>query len=232
MTRPFPCALLIVIMVTSLVASAADGAMLFGGKGSVLLNHVPLPNHMSAIFPGDLIETGDNSAASIDGSGWGIALLPNSRLKYQNNLIVLEHGVISAGTYGILMIRAGCISASAASRSQSDWTEFEVWDTSGTIRIVARKRDVYIEEQSVVTKVSKSSNHKTKPSVEKRFTLPEGMQTTRDENCKKENGAPPAAQGSVLSSPYTKAIAAAALAGGVIYLLDPDPRAPASPFVP
>jgi hypothetical protein len=212
-------------MAASLTASASEGVLLTAGKGRVLLNGKPVPR-FSVILPGDVIETEESSAASIDGQGWGLILVPKTRVQYGDMLIVLEHGAVSVAALKGLVVRAGCISASPASNSQSERTVFEVTDTAGKVQIVAREHDVHIEEESIIAKGPKSAA-KPKAATEKQVTLPEGMQTTRDEHCSERNGAPPAA-----TNPYTQAIAGTLITGAIIYLLYPEPPPPASPSIP
>src|SRR5580704_4244455 len=92
--------------------------------------------------------------------------------------------------------------------SDASWTEFNVTDTDGTVRIVARKGDLKITDDQGTT------------------TLQQGQDTTRDEqsdqtdNSKKKNknkkqgvGAAPAAGGGLLDSPIAIGVGGAAILG-------------------
>ena len=100
------------------------------------------------------------------------------------------------------------------------WTEFNVTDVDGTVRIAARKGDVTISDG--------------KGTV----TLAQGQETTRDEssddkkkNRKQAGGPTPGATGGVLNSPIAIGIAGAAVVGLTTWVLvkDDDPASPAKP---
>ncbi len=60
------------------------------GRGAVWLNGKPLPRS-SAVFPGDLIQTQPESLATLDASGSGVIVLPDSLVKFES-----ERGVSRA----------------------------------------------------------------------------------------------------------------------------------------
>jgi hypothetical protein len=110
------------------------------------------------------------------------------------------------------------------------WTEFEVRDVDGTVKIAARKGDLTISDDTGTT------------------TLAQGQETTRDESQsqddsqarkgkKKKKGAGPApaaapgAAGGVLNSPIAIGIAGGIALGGTAWVLShgDDPVSPAKP---
>ena len=109
--------------------------------------------------------------------------------------------------------------------ASSAWTEFNVTDLDGTVRIAARKGDVTVSDG--------------KGTV----TLAQGQETTRDEssdnssdkskrkNRKREGGATPGASGGILNSPIAIGAAGAAALGITTWVLikDDDPASPAKP---
>jgi len=118
-----------------LLAADADpgGAMLYGrGKEPVLLNGKPLPRS-SAVFPGDLIQTPSESVATLDALGSGIVVYPDSELKFEQNSVSLQHGSVSIGTSKRMVATARQVTVTPASDA---WTEFEVADINGSIRVV------------------------------------------------------------------------------------------------
>jgi hypothetical protein len=111
--------------------------------------------------------------------------------------------------------------------SRASWTEFNVTDTDGTVRIAARKGDLTITDDQGTA------------------TLQQGQETTRDEqtdqtnnsdkkknNKKKEaDGAAPAAGGGLLDSPIAVGIGGAAIIGVTIWVLTRS-NSPVSPAEP
>jgi hypothetical protein len=135
------CWMLIAFTPASLLAADADpgGAMLYGrGKEPVLLNGKPLPRS-SAVFPGDLIQTPSESVATLDAPGSGIIVYPDSMVKFEQNSVSIEHGSISIGTSKRMVATARRVTATPASVA---WTEFEVADINGSIRVIASNGSV------------------------------------------------------------------------------------------
>src|SRR5579872_4796857 len=130
------CWMLIAFTPASLLAADADpgGAMLYGrGKEPVLLNGQPLPRS-SAVFPGDLIQTPSESVATLDAPGSGIIVYPDSMVKFEPNSVSLQQGSISIGTSKRMAATALDVTATPAAEA---WTEFEVADMNGSIRVTA-----------------------------------------------------------------------------------------------
>ena len=115
-------------------------------------------------------------------------------------------------------------------RPPMSWTEFNVTDVDGTVRIAARKGDLTITDDNGTA------------------TLQQGQETTRDEQSdqsdqsnqtgsKKKNkkkpveGAAPAAGGGVLNSPIAVGVGGAAILGVTIWVLLQG-NAPVSPAEP
>src|ERR1700732_49792 len=100
MPRHVICWIMIAVTPVPLIAAGGDsgGAMLFcRGKGMVWLNGRPLPRS-SAVFPGDLIQTQPESLATLDASGSGVIVLPDSLVRFEQNAVSLEHGSVSVAT--------------------------------------------------------------------------------------------------------------------------------------
>ena len=135
------CWMLIAFTPASLLAADADpgGAMVYGrGKEPVLLNGKPLPRS-SAVFPGDLIQTPSESVATLDAPGSGVIVYPDSMVKFEQNSVSLEHGSISIGTSKRMVATARQVTATPASVA---WTEFEVADINGSIRVIASEGNI------------------------------------------------------------------------------------------
>jgi hypothetical protein len=196
--------MLIVVTPASVVAADSDSgaAMLFGrGKGTVWLNGRPLPRS-SAVFPGDLIQTQPESLATLDASGSGVIVLPDSLVRFEQNAVSLEHGSVSVATSKRMLALARKVTVTPTSNS---WTEFEVEETNGTVQVIASKGSVKVNCGKATSNLS------------------EGEQATSDEagNCnnKKKRKAPPIVpgDGGILSDPYV--LAGAIIVGGTVVCL-------------
>jgi hypothetical protein len=201
----------------ALFAVDRPGAMLYS-HGTALLNGTSIARS-SAIFSGDLVETNADSAANINASGSIVLVLNDSLVQYQGRAVKLEHGGVNISTSKALATRAGNVTVSPAA---SVWTEFEVRDVDGTVRIAARKGDLTISDDTGTT-----------------ATLAQGQETTRDDSQSQEDkekkkkkrrsgGAVPAAHGGILDSPVAIGIGGAAIAGVTAWVLIRSDE-PASP---
>ena len=209
--------MMVVVFPAALFAADQPAAMLYS-HGTALLNGDTLARS-SAIFSGDLIQTTAGSAANINASGSIVLVLNDSLVKYEGNAVELEHGGVTVSTSKLLATRAGDVTVSPAS---SVWTEFQVRDVDGTVQIAATKGDLTISDDTGTT-----------------TTLVQGQETTRDEQSddhkkkkkKDRDGAPPAAKGGIMSSPWAIGIGGGAIVGGTIWVLVKSEPA-VSPAVP
>jgi hypothetical protein len=218
--RKLVSCVLLLMMPGSLMAADSGTAMLYA-DGAAWLNgsHVP---KSSAIFAGDLVQTRSDSAANIHAPGSSVTLLGDSLVQFEGASLKVEHGGVFVSTSKGLATTAGDVRVAPASNS---WTEFNVTDTDGTVRIAARKGDLTVtDDQGTVT-------------------LAQGQETTRDEqseqtdNGKKKKdkkraaGAAPAAAGGALNSPIAIGVGAAAIVGVTTWVLlqGPNPVSPSQP---
>jgi hypothetical protein len=178
----------------SLFAADSNAAMLYtNGPARVKGAHVPRPS--SAIFSGDLLQTRSDSIANINQPGSTVCVLSDSLVQFEGSSVKIDHGGITVSTSNGMATTAGDVKVTPTSNA---WTEFNVTDVDGTVRIAARKGDVTISDG--------------KGTV----TLAQGQETTRDEssdtnkkNRKQAGGATPGATGGVLNSPIAIGVAGA-----------------------
>jgi hypothetical protein len=191
--------------------------------GAAWLNgaHVPAS---SAIFSGDLLQTRSDSGANINAAGSSITVLGDSLVQFEGSSLKVEHGGVDVATSRGVATLAGDVRVAPASNS---WTEFNVTDIDGTVRIAARRGDLTVTDDSGTV------------------TLAQGQQTTRDDqsdqsgssnksdkkNKKGNQGAAPAAGGGALSSNIAVGAGAAAIGGVAIWILT-RPSTPVSPSTP
>jgi hypothetical protein len=189
--------LMIIICPAAMFAADQASAMLYS-HGTALLNGTNVPRS-SAIFSGDLVQTNKDSVANINAMGSSVLVLNDSLIQYEGNSVSLEHGGVTISTSKSLATRVGGVTVSPAS---TVWTEFEVRDVDGTIRIAARKGDLTLSDDKGST------------------TLAQGQETTREESSRDKNrkkrggtGSVPGASGGVLNSPVAIGIGTGVIAG-------------------
>jgi hypothetical protein len=218
------CVLLLIVPV--MLFAADSGAAMLYADGAAWLNGSHVPNS-SAIFSGDLVQTRSDSAANIHAPGSTITVLGDSLVKFEGASLDIQHGGLSISTSRALFATAGSVRISPASKV---WTEFNVIDIGGVVRIAARKGDLTITDDDGTT------------------TLQQGQQTTRDDqsnqaddskdNTKKDkkhrngnNGAPAAASGGVFNSTAALAVGAGVGAGITVWVLSKssNPVSPSNP---
>jgi hypothetical protein len=217
--RMVSCVLLLMVP-ASLFAADTTGAMLYAdGAAWVNGSHVP---KSSAIFAGDLVQTRSDSAANIHAPGSSITVFGDSLVQFEGSSLKVEHGGVSVSTSKGIFTTAGDVRVSPVSNA---WTEFNVTDTDGIVRIAARKGDLTITDDSGTV------------------TLAQGQETTRDEQSdqgdkdkkkkdkKRAAGAAPAAGGGVLNSTTAIVVGGAAIAGVTAWVLlrSDNPVSPAAP---
>jgi hypothetical protein len=219
--RMVSCVLALIVP-AALFAADSSAAMLYAG-GAAWLNGAHVPKS-SAIFAGDLVQTRSDSAANIHAPGSSISVLGDSLVEFEGASLKVEHGGVSVSTSRGIAASAGDVRVAPASNA---WTEFNVTDVDGTVRIAARKGDVTVTDDSGTV------------------TLAQGQETTRDDqaqtsdqsgdkkknNKKRADGAAPAAGGGVLNSPIAIGIGAAAIAGVTTWVLlqSSNPVSPSQP---
>jgi hypothetical protein len=213
---------LLVLFPGSLFAADSNAAMLYT-NGAAWVNGAHVPRPSSAIFSGDLLQTRSDSVANINEPGSSITIMSDSLVQFDAASLRIEHGGVTVSTARGVATTAGDVKVAPASNS---WTEFNVTDVDGTVRIAARKGDLTISDGKEIT------------------MLAQGQETTRDEssgdsdkdNGKKKKkrraaGAVPAASGGIMNSPYAVGIGAGAIVGVTAWVLLQNDN-PASPTKP
>jgi len=220
--RGLVCCVLTVLFPFSSFAADANAAMLYvNGPAWVNGAHVPRPS--SAIFSGDLLQTRSDSVANINQPGSTVRVQSDSLVQFEGSSVRIDHGGVTVATSKAMTTMAGDVKITPASNA---WTEFNVVDIDGTVRIAARKGDVTIDDGT------------------KTVTLAQGQETTRDEtsdnpsnkgskkNRKQAAGATPGAHGGILNSPLAVGIAGGAVIGVTTWVLLLNNDNPASPSKP
>jgi hypothetical protein len=215
---------LMILFPASLFAADSNAAMLYiNNNGAAWVNGAHVPRASSSIFLGDLLQTRSDSVANINQPGSSITVLSDSLVQFQGASVDIQHGGVSVSTSKGIAATAGDVKVTPASNA---WTEFNVTDVDGTVRIAARKGDLTISDGKDV------------------FQLPQGGDKTLDEsnpaadkdNKKKKNkkrpgGAVPGAGGGIMNSPYVIGAGGAAIVGVTTWVLIKNDN-PASPTRP
>lgn len=216
--RGMVASVLLILFPGWLFAADTNAAMLYT-NGGALVNGVNVPRSSSAIFSGDLLQTRSDSFANINEPGSTITILSDSLIQFDAASLRIEHGGVTVSTSRGVATKAGDIKVAPAS---NQWTEFNVTDVDGTVRISARKGDLTISDGDEVV------------------TLAQGQETTRDESSntdkdrkkkKRAAAAIPAAGGGIMNSPFVLGIGAAAIVGVTTWVLiqNDNPASPAKP---
>ena len=185
-------------------------------NGAAWINGGTVPKS-SAIFSGDLVQTRTDSVASIKATGTSVMVFSDSLVQFQGSAVKLEHGSLNVGISRSMAAQIGELKVVPA--SETSWTEFEVTDTDGAVKIIARKGDLRLIDANGTT------------------TLAQGQETTRDESSEKQKrkrdrgGAIPAAGGGILDSPYAIGAGIPVVGGVAAWALlhDDEPFSPKRP---
>jgi hypothetical protein len=191
--------------------------------GSAWVNGSSVPRASSAIFAGDLVQTRSDTVANINSAGSSITVHSDSLVQFEGSSLKIEHGGITVSTSRGVAATAGDVKVAPAAQT---WTEFNVTDVDGTVRIAARKGDLTITDGNTT------------------LTLAQGQETSRNEsseqstdangknkNKKRATGATPAAAGGVLNSPVAIGVGGAAIVGVTTWVLvrNDNPASPSNP---
>ncbi|HMK23023.1 MAG TPA: hypothetical protein VK466_11870, partial [Terriglobales bacterium] len=192
---------------------AADGAAgMVSTDGTAWINGGTIPKTM-AVFSGDLVQTRSDSMANIKASKLNVLVFSDSLVQFEPQTLKLEHGRVNVLTYKDFSVRVGELKI--APKDSSRTSEFEISDTDGVARIIARKGDLMLDDGKGVT------------------TVPEGKEASQDDSDKNRKrrggaGAVPGAAGGILDSPVAIGIGAAAIGGLAtwVYIQSDDPVSP------
>jgi hypothetical protein len=216
---------LMILFPGSLFAADSNAAMLYT-SGAAWVNGVHVPRASSAIFSGDLLQTRSDSVANINQSGSSITVLSDSLVQFQGVSVDIEHGGVTVSTSKEIAATAGDVKVTPASNA---WTEFNVTDIDGTVRIVARKGDLTISDGKSIVTLAQGQDTTRAETTDTQDT--DKTPNSKKKNRKRAAGAIPAAGGGILSSPYAVGIAGGAVVGLTTWVLIKSDN-PASPTRP
>ena len=196
-----------------LFAQETSAAMVYG-TGLVYVNGSQLTNSL-AMTSGDVIQTKESGAANMSAPGASVVIQSNTIARFEAGGLALDRGSVSVATGKGMAVFARDFKITPASGA---WTEFYVTRASGAIQILARKNAIT---------VSCGANT---------ATIKEGQQVSRDDaaDCgiaQKSGGAPTAAKGAIIESPWVEYGALGAGGALLVWALTRSEN-PVSPSVP
>jgi hypothetical protein len=219
--RSAMCCLLTILFPAQVMLAGETATAMLYTNGAAWLNGCEVPKS-AAVFSGDMLQTRQDSSASIQSNGSSVMVLADSLVKFEGPAVELEHGAVRVTTSRGLATHVGDVTIKPAADT---WTEFQVTDTNGQVQIAANKGDVTVQDDKGTT------------------TVTQGQQTTRDDTAdtdkkkkkhRKGTGAEPAAHGGIMSSPAAVYTGIGAVTGVGIWLLlqGSQPVSPACPSNP
>jgi hypothetical protein len=221
----------LVISFPALMFAADGGAAMLYTNGTAWVNGAHVPRASSSIFLGDLLQTRSDSVANIKSPGSTITVFSDSLVKFEGSSLQIEHGGVTVATSKGLGTTVGDVRVLPLS---SSWTEFNVIDVDGTVRIAARKGDLTVSDgtstvtlaQGQETTREESSDQSDKDQANK-----DQSNKGQKKNRKRAAGAAPAATGGALSSPVAVGIGAGAIFGVTAWVLirNDEPVSPSRP---
>jgi hypothetical protein len=231
-SRGFLCWALAAILPSSLLGqtpsplptSAAPSAILHT-QGGVWVNEYEAHDSTS-IFAGDLIETKPGFSATLTLEGTEVQIQPQSVLKFQGDVVELDHGDVAVGTSNSFKVKVNCLTVVPA---LNEWTQYEVIDVTGAVQVAARKLDVNVRREGGIAKPTPEAAAGQNASVK------EGQQASYEES--EVCGAPkePTSAGNGVNPKWIE-IGGGVVGGGVILCLvllcRSSGKAPVSPDAP
>lgn len=228
--RKLVCCVLVVSFPAFMLAADSGTAMLYT-NGTAWVNGAHVPRASSSIFSGDLLQTPSDSVANIKAPGSAITVFSDSLVQFEGSSLRIDHGGVTIATSKGVGTTVGDVRVLPLANS---WTEFNVIDVDGTVRIAARTGDLAVSDGTGTV------------------TLPQGQETTReassgqsdkdqsdkdqsDKSRKKDKnrtGAAPAAGSGLLNSPLVIAAGAGAIAAVTAWVLISNNDKAVSPSKP
>lgn len=98
----------------------------------------------STVFEGDSLETKQAFSGTLTLEGTSVLLQPETVGKFYGDVFVLDHGSVAVETSRSFKVRVNCITVTPV---QSDFTQYEVTDVNGIVRVAARKLDVNVTHE-------------------------------------------------------------------------------------
>ena len=222
---------LVVLFPASMVLADATSAML-NATGNVSVNGSPI-ERATAIFPGDKVQTGPNSIATLTSEGSSVTVPGNSSLVFSRSFVNVLCGTALVATSRGMSVRVSHLLVQPARGEQA---RFQITQNEGQLQIIAREGTLAIDN-GVTTSALQAGRMLTAPATcmaapyadDQTGTSPTPPDQTpdqQDNNKKKKGGAdipsgrtaPPSVGASSSQSLVYAGAGAAGLAGFLVWL--------------
>ncbi len=196
------CWMLLFVFPAATVMADTNAAML-RGKGIVSVNGNPVSQSIS-LFPGDRVQTGADSTASITAKGMALILSAKTQLVLEEKGILVHSGSALVMSTGALQVGKWSVAAASGER-----VRFGVQSQNGTLEIAALEESLSVSDGKVM------------------FVVEPGRVLTQSKNG--NSYSPPRVTNSIAAGLLLGLLAAAGLAIGLGIALSNDEASPASP---
>jgi len=217
---------LVVLFPASIVVADATSAML-NATGNVSVNGTPI-ERATAIFPGDKVQTGPNSIATLTSEGSSVTVPGNSSLVFSRSFVNVLCGTALFATSRGMSVRVSHLLVQPARGAQA---RFQITQNEGQLQIIAREGTLAIDNGSTTSSLQAGrmltapATCMAAPYADDQTGSSPTPQDQQDNNKKKKGGAvpsartaPPSVGGSSSQSAVYGAAGAAGLAGFLVWL--------------
>jgi len=220
---------LVVLLPASVVLADATSAML-NATGNVSVNGSPI-ERATAIFPGDKVQTGPNSIATLTSEGSSVTVPGNSSLVFSRSFVNVLCGTALIATSRGMSVRVSHLLVQPVRGAQA---RFQITQSEGQLQIIAREGTLAIDNGST-TSALQAGRMLTAPATcmaapyadDQTGSSQEPTPDQPDNNKKKKGGAdapsgrtapPPAVGGSSSQGAMYGAAGAAGVAAFLVWL--------------
>jgi hypothetical protein len=219
---------LVVLFPASIVIADATSAML-SGTGNVSVNGSPV-ERATAIFPGDKVQTGPNSLATLTSEGSSVTVPGNSSLVFSRSCVNVLCGTAVVATSRGMSVRVGKLLVQPPRGTQA---RFQITQNEGQLQIIAREGTLAIDN-GATTSALQAGRMLTAPATcmaapyadDQAGSSPAPQDQKQDQQDKKKKGGavpstrtvPPAVGGSNTQSLFLYGAGAAGLAGFLVWV--------------
>ena len=229
---------LVVLFPASIVLADATSAML-NANGNVSVNGTPV-ERATAIFPGDKVQTGPNSIATLTSEGSSVTVPGNSSLVFSRSFVNVLCGTATVATSRGMSVRVSHLLVQPARGEQA---RFQITQNEGQLQIIAREGTLAIDNGATTSSLQAGrmltapATCMAAPYADDQTGSSQGPTQDQDNNKKKKGGAapsgrtgpPPSVGGTSGQGALYGAAGAAGLAGFLVWVTT---RSPASNTTP
>lgn len=218
---------LVVVFPASMVMADATSAML-RASGNVAVNGSPI-EQATAVFPGDRVQTGANSIATLTNEGSSVTVPGNSSLVFSKSFVNVLCGTALVTTRRGMSVRVSNLLVQPARGAPA---RFQVTQNEGQLQIIAREGTLAIDNGATTSSLP-PGRMLTAPATcmaaaypdDQTSSSPMPQDQTQDQQGKRKapaggggRSAPPPTGGSNTSALFLYAAAAGGVAGFLVWL--------------